>query len=268
MDKEKTAVFIGHSNCSLSVEDIIPFVEQAILNGVDTFLNGGQGAFDHISAKAVYTLKTKYPAIKSILVIPYQSFKVFDDSLFDEIINSDTSNSISYTGFMSAIPKRNRYVVKNSSVAICYINHISGGAYNTYQLAQKKKLRIINISDELKRQSYERKYIMQAKFVSVTTELLACACLMQGPTNAYGVMKTIEEHAIKGTEISHNQAFTALYHLCEKKYVKSETITLESGSHRDIYTLLPEGKAYYEKLLTDYNKHIKSVNQILSYILQ
>lgn len=264
MDKDKTAVFIGHSNCPLSVEDIIPFIEHEILNGVDTFLNGGQGGFDINSAYAVHKLKSKYPNIKNILVIPYHNFRIYDKSIFDEIINPNTSNSASYTGFKTAIPKRNRYMVKSASTAICYVNHISGGAYKTYQLAQRKKLRIINICDELKRQSYERKDIMQSKFVSVTTELLALACLMQGPTNAYGVMKTIEEHAIKGTEISQNQAFTALYYLCKKNYVKQETINLDGGSTRDVYSLLPEGVAYYKSFLEDYNRHVESVNQVLS----
>ncbi len=263
MDKERTAVFIGHSDCPLSVGDIIPFIEQEIMNGVDTFLNGGQGAFDRTCAQAVHSLQKDYPKLKSILVIPYHNFRIFDETLFDEIITPDTSNSVSYTGYKTAIPKRNRYLINNASTAICYVFHISGGAYSTYQFAQKKKLRIINISDELKRQSYERKDIMQEKFVSVTTELLVLACLMQGPTNAYGVMKTIEEHAIKGTEISHNQAFTALYYLCQKNYVKQDRIKTESGE-RDIYTILPEGEAYYKSFLEDYNKHVESVNQVLS----
>ena len=69
--------------------------------------------------------------------------------MFDEIINPNTSNSVSYTGYKTAIPKRNRYMVDNASTAICYVNHISGGAYKTYQLAEKKKLYIINIKNSL-----------------------------------------------------------------------------------------------------------------------
>ena len=145
MDKNKTAVFIGHGDCPLSVEDIIPFIEQEIRNGVDTFLNGGQGAFDRTCAQAVCFVKQKHPEIKSILVIPYYNFRIFDESLFDEIITPDTSNSVSYTGYKTAIPKRNKYMVDNASTAICYVTHISGGAYKTYQLAEKKKLYIINI---------------------------------------------------------------------------------------------------------------------------
>ena len=263
MDKNKTAVFIGHSDCPLPVEDIIPFIEQEIMNGVDTFLNGGQGAFDRTCAQAVHFLQKDYPEIKSILVIPYHNFRIFDETLFDEIITPDTSNSVSYTGFKTAIPKRNRYLINNASTAICYVSHISGGAYKTYQLAQKKNLKTINIYDEIRKQRYERTDLMQSKFISVTTELLALACLMQGPTNAYGVMKTIEEHAIKGTEISHNQAFTALFFLCQKNYAKQDRIKTDCGE-RDIYTILPEGEAYYKSFLEDYNKHIKSVNQVLS----
>ena len=145
MDREKTAVFIGHADCSLSVEAVIPYIEKEILNGVDTFLNGGQGSFDYICARAVYQLKGKYPKIKSILVIPYHNFKVFNETLFDGFINSDTSNSISYIGYKSAIPKRNRFMIENASTAICFVNHISGGAYKTYQIAQKKGLRIISV---------------------------------------------------------------------------------------------------------------------------
>ena len=265
MNKNKTAVFIGHGDCPLSVEDINPFIEQEILNGVDTFLNGGQGSFDYACARAVCQLKKKYPKIKSVLVIPYHNFRIPDETLFDDIINSNTSNSNSYTGYKTAIPKRNRYMLQSASTAICYVNHISGGAYNTYQLAQKKKLRVINISDELKRQSYERKDIMQAKFIAVTTDLLALAYLTQQPGSSYEITKFIGEHSTEETALSQNTVFTSLYKLSEKGYVQRETVTTETGRQREIYTILPEGVAYYKSFLSDYNmNHVESVNQVLS----
>ena len=36
-------------------------------------------------------------------------------------------------------------MIQNASTAICYITHISGGAYKTYKLAEKKKITKINI---------------------------------------------------------------------------------------------------------------------------
>lgn len=148
-NKDKTAVFIGHSDCTLSIESVMPFVEREILNGVRLFLNGGQGAFDRIAARAVHNLKSKYSDINSTLVIPYHNFRVFDTTIFDEIINPNMPNSISYTGYKTAIPKRNKYMLVHSGTAICYISQISGGAYKTYQLAKRMELSIVNLYDEL-----------------------------------------------------------------------------------------------------------------------
>ena len=47
--------------------------------------------------------------------------------------------------FKSAIPARNRYMVDNSSYAICFVTHSWGGAAKTYERAKKKKLKIINL---------------------------------------------------------------------------------------------------------------------------
>ena len=145
MCKDKTAVFIGHGDCPLSVEDIKPFIEQEIRNGVEVFLSGGQGRFDINAAYAVHNLKEKHPQIRNLLCVPYHNFRIFDKEIFDEIINPIFSNSESYTGYKTSIPKRNKYMVQNASTAICYVTHISGGAYKTYKLAEKKQLYIINI---------------------------------------------------------------------------------------------------------------------------
>lgn len=83
----KTAVFIGHNECfDLSSEALEKEIIKCIENGVTRFLSGGQGGFDRLSAGTVYRLKDKYPHIKNILVIPYLSFRIFNDKIFDEII--------------------------------------------------------------------------------------------------------------------------------------------------------------------------------------
>lgn len=145
MNQDKTVVFIGHSDCPLTAEQIIPYVEREILSGARFFLNGGQGAFDRAAARAVLLLKQRYPEIKNILVIPYHNFKIFDEMLFDEVISPNNSYQ-SKIANKSAIPKRNNWMVKNASVAICYISHISGGANKTYQQVKKVEMKIINIS--------------------------------------------------------------------------------------------------------------------------
>ena len=266
MNKERTAVFIGHSNCPLSAKAVIPYIEQVILNGVDTFLNGGQGSFDCVCARAVHQLKAKYPKIKIVLVIPYHNFRIPDETLFDYIINSNTSNSESYMGYKTAIPKRNRYMVENSSAAICYVNHISGGAYKTYQLAEKKKLRIINICDEMKKLEYERKMIMQEKLFTVTTELMVLACLCVEPNCAYEIVKYIEAHSDEQVGVSQNSVFTTLYYLRDKGYVEAEHKAVASGKTREVFSILPEGRMYFKQNLEDYQNHISAVNSFLSFV--
>ena len=116
---------------------------EAIENGIEVFLNGGQGYFDKICAAIVHRLKKSYPNIKSILVIPYRDFKIFNDSLFDEVIYPFEAHTFSYYTYKGNILKRNRTLVDWSSVAICCV-YRTGGASKTLDYARKKQLHIID----------------------------------------------------------------------------------------------------------------------------
>ena len=144
-DKEKTALFIGNRDCyQVKEADIERAIINAIEDGIENFLNGGQGYFDQACASVVHRLKERYPQIKSILVIPYRDFSVFNDSLFDEIVYPFESHTFSYYTYKSGILKRNRWLVDHSSVAICYV-YRSGGASKTLDYAKKKNLKIIDL---------------------------------------------------------------------------------------------------------------------------
>ena len=109
------------------------------------FYNGGMGAFDRMTANAVYDLKKKYPDIKNYLVILYQNFKVHDRNIFDEIILPSGEQHESNVYYISAIPKRNRYMVDHAGYALCYVSGAPGGAADTYKYAQEKGLKLFNI---------------------------------------------------------------------------------------------------------------------------
>ena len=146
MEKSKTAVFIGHRDCyNLYVDDVIPAIEEAINYGVVDFLNGGQGNFDNLCAEAVNSIKTKYPYIKLHLITPYSSLKVKNEKLFDDMTLFAPEWYIKKIGFKRAIPQRNEFMIDNSSVAICYVQHTSKGSYKTLQKAVIKGLKIIYI---------------------------------------------------------------------------------------------------------------------------
>ena len=105
INKEKTALFIGNRDCyQVEEADIENAIITAIESGIEVFLNGGQGYFDKACAIAVHQLKEHYPYIKNILVIPYRDFKVFNDSLFDEIVYPFETHTLSYYTYKGNIP--------------------------------------------------------------------------------------------------------------------------------------------------------------------
>lgn len=145
MSKENTAVFIGHNECyGVTSEQIKEAIVSLIDKGVTEFLSGGQGGFDRLCGRCVYELKKEYPHISNYLVIPYLSFNVYNNELFDSIIYPDDFEKYH---FKAAIPARNKFMVDNASYAICYVNHGWGGAAKTYERAKKKGLNIINFGN-------------------------------------------------------------------------------------------------------------------------
>lgn len=146
MEKSKTALFIGHRDCyNLSVNDVIPAIEEAINLGVVDFINGGQGNFDKLCAQAVDNLKGKYPYIKLHLIAPYSSLKVENEKLFDDMTLFAPEWYIEKIGFKKAIPQRNEVMIDKAAVAICYVKHSSRGSYKTMQKAINKGLKIIEV---------------------------------------------------------------------------------------------------------------------------
>lgn len=144
--KEHTALFIGHGECfGVDPSEVTAAIRDLIENGITDFLCGGMGDFDWICARATYGLKREYPEIRLSLVIPYLTFNIRNKDLFDEILYPEGFEKYH---FKAAIIQRNRYMVRNSAYALCYITHDWGGAVKTYEYAQKQGLQLINIGLE------------------------------------------------------------------------------------------------------------------------
>ena len=146
-DKSRTAVFIGNRDYYKIDKKMI---ENAIINaidsGIDTFLNGGQGFFDKTCALILHGLKPRYPHIRSILVIPYRDFWIFNKDVFDEIIYPFEERIEPLLTYKTAIPLRNRVLVESAGLAICYVKRVGGGSWKTLQLAKQQGLRIIDLT--------------------------------------------------------------------------------------------------------------------------
>lgn len=145
MEKGITVTFIGHRECpGVAYDKLCSAIRWCIEQGAIEFLSGGMGTFDWMAARAVCELKKEYPSVQNTLVIPYLSFKIQERSYFDCILYPE---GFERYHFKAAIPARNRYMVDHAQIAICYIDHDWGGAFKTYERAQKKGLQVINLGE-------------------------------------------------------------------------------------------------------------------------
>ena len=154
----KTVCFTGHrqipiSQYALIKESLTGIITHLIMNGYCFFGTGGAIGFDTLAAHIILSLKKLYPHIRLILVLPcicqtqnwnrknileYENIK----SQADKIVYTQQEYSI------DCMYKRNRHLVNNSSVCICYLTKATGGTAYTVRYAREKGLSIINVADK------------------------------------------------------------------------------------------------------------------------
>ena len=135
--------FCGHKNGyqQTDVSALIRTVlRDLIAEGADTFYLGGYGSFDSIAAAAVRDLKKEFPAIHSILVIPY-----LDREYNKELYDGSLYPPLEGVPLRFAISKRNEWMIDQADVVVSGVDHDWGGAATTLKYAQRKKKRIISV---------------------------------------------------------------------------------------------------------------------------
>ena len=154
-DKSKTLCFSGHRTEKLSCDiyllkrKLVFIIDKYINAGYDTFLTGGCYGFDFIAFSIIERAKKKYPNIKNIVVSPFKGQQKkwvaaeiekynFLMNLADEIIYISDSYK---TGVYH---ERNRFMVDNSSVLLCYSNGTGGSEY-TLRYAKSNHLETVNL---------------------------------------------------------------------------------------------------------------------------
>lgn len=159
LKKFKTVCFTGHRNIppderKLIVKKLEQTIKKLIEMGYVYFGTGGALGFDTIAAQTVLKLKMKYPHIRLILVLPCetQADKWSDEDktiYYDIKSKADKSICISQNYTNECLFKRNRHLVDNSNLCLCYYKHNKGGtAYTVHYAISKQKL-VINIADEI-----------------------------------------------------------------------------------------------------------------------
>lgn len=155
--RDKTCCFTGHRELPIAWGrwKLAAKLEKAIIEQINTgirfFGTGGALGFDTLAAQTVLKLKKKYPEIKLILVLPCvtqtRGWTTEDVEEYERI--KAQADKVVYTAqeyTKGCMFKRNRHLVDNSSVCICYLTRKSGGTAYTVRYAKEHSLEIINIA--------------------------------------------------------------------------------------------------------------------------
>jgi len=154
--KKQTACFSGHRRIPIEQYDAIyERLNEAIGSLVDRgyrfFGTGGALGFDTMAAQAVLAMKKRYSHIRLILVLPCFSqakgWSEHDRAVYECVkVQADKVVYTSREYTRDCMYKRNRHLVDNSSVCICYLSEGLGGTAYTVAYARKLGLEIINIA--------------------------------------------------------------------------------------------------------------------------
>lgn len=154
--KNQTACFTGHREIPFFQKrrlkaKVKSAITDAIGNGYRYFGAGGALGFDMLAAQTVLELKADYPDIKLILVLPClnqtRGWAQEDVKEYERIkAAADKVTYISKEYYNGCMHKRNRHLVDNSSLCICYLTKQSGGTAYTVSYAESHDLKIVNVA--------------------------------------------------------------------------------------------------------------------------
>lgn len=152
----KTCCFTGHRDipkeylpmiCKRLEDTLIYYIE----NGYRYFGAGGAMGFDTVAANTVLKLRKRYPFIRLILVLPCNSqtrgWKEASVQEYERI--KKEADKVVYTSedyFRGCMHKRNRHLVDNSSLCICYLLSEQGGTAYTVKYAVKSGVKVVNVA--------------------------------------------------------------------------------------------------------------------------
>lgn len=156
--QKHTVCFTGHRKIPPERMDALArrlktIVIELIANGYIYFSAGGALGFDTLAAQTILDLKSDCPSIKLILVLPClsqaDSWSSDDIGVYKHIMaNADEVVYTSHEYSKGCMHKRNRHLVDNSSVCICYLTKETGGTAYTVEYAKRKGLRVINSAEK------------------------------------------------------------------------------------------------------------------------
>lgn len=151
IEKAKTVCVSGHRSLdyNFSQEKVKNIFIDLINAGFNTFLIGMAVGFDSVCFRILENLRKNYP-IKIIACIPCKNQDInFNDlqkmEYLRELDNADERIYVGEEYTKYCMQKRNRFLVDNSSVLVCYLKKPTGGTAYTHSYAIKNDIKIIKV---------------------------------------------------------------------------------------------------------------------------
>ena len=150
-----TVAFFWHRYVS-DIRKVESLLEEQIRKLIDEkeyvdFLVGRNGDFDQCVASSIVRTRRNHGDANSslILCLPYHTAEFLnnEESFLNYYTDVEISRAASKAHPKSAIQIRNREMVDRADLVICYVEHKSGGAWQTARYAIKQGKKVINLSD-------------------------------------------------------------------------------------------------------------------------
>ena len=130
-----TCCFFGNRDTPSHIADqLTPLLRRLVEEtGIDLFLVGKEGTFDRMVALALAQLKKEHPTGRCYIVLAYmpknQSEPLALETLYPEGLENVPKQF--------AIDRRNRWMLKQSDMTVCYVRNSIGNAARYLEIAQK-----------------------------------------------------------------------------------------------------------------------------------
>lgn len=156
-NKTKTVCFSGHRKFHDPKAEIEKSIEAAIRQcieaGSDRFMTGGALGFDTLAAQTIIRLRSEFPQIRLVLVLPCPpdeqtlEWTAEQKDEYQEILKlAEEVNILAESYTCDCMLKRNKYMVDNSSKLIHYLrSEKRGGTKQTVNYAIKQGIELIEI---------------------------------------------------------------------------------------------------------------------------
>lgn len=136
--------FFGHSECyGLDAAVLRNAIENLIKQGTSEFLVGDHGRFDGMVFSCLQDLSKDYPEISYSVALAYLPTRKEAYDLYQGHSFYPAGQERGPAKF--AIDRRNRYLLRQADICLCYVNHTFGGAYKFICLAKRAGLRVFNL---------------------------------------------------------------------------------------------------------------------------